>query len=169
MRIRMSAGGVATVPTSGGEKTVRHNQVLEISVADWNALDPGMRAVFDVLTPHAGMIDFVPAGNLAATTVQDALAELDAEKAAAGGSTPKHRRVSTGALAAGASADVVVAWAVAFADANYTSTVTILDAAARIRGRLLSQVAASITVRVTNEDAVNAAVAGTINAIAIHD
>lgn len=170
MRIKMSGGGVANVPTSGGTKTIRHNQILEISVADWNALESGMRAIFDIVTPPAELVEFTPGGSIAAINVQAALAELDAEKASAAsvGIPPKHARVTTGALAGGASANVVVAWPTAFADDNYTANVDVLHAGGLIRHRLLARVAASITVRVTNEDSLNAQT-GTIHAIAIHD
>lgn len=90
------------------------------------------------------------------------------------GSTPiqRHRRVTTGAIAGGASAEVTVTWATAFADANYTVVTSMLEATTgtnslRIR-HIVSKTAAAIVVRVTNDDAINAKT-GEIQASAFHD
>jgi hypothetical protein len=86
---------------------------------------------------------------------------------------PVVARVATGAVAAGDVVEIAVPWPVAFADASYTPTVSLLqgDAIAastlQIR-RIRTQTAAQITVIVENTDLV-AAHAGVLNAIAIHD
>lgn len=81
------------------------------------------------------------------------------------------KRQTTGAVAAATTVDIVVTWPTAFADNAYTATVSLLEGTAGIAMRIrkkVAQTAASITVRVTNDDAVSA-LTGTIHAIAIHD
>lgn len=80
------------------------------------------------------------------------------------------RGVSTGSIAGGAEATVTITWDTAFADTNYTAVVSAsanLNAAPQVE-RILTKTASAITVRVKNEDAVNAQT-GTLEAIAIHD
>lgn len=87
------------------------------------------------------------------------------------GNSVRTKRTTTGSVAGGGSVDVTVTWAPAFADANYTATVSVLEGAAgstlRIR-KVLSQTAAAIVVRVFNEDTLNT-FTGTVHALAIHD
>lgn len=73
------------------------------------------------------------------------------------------------AVAIGATEDEVVAWGEAFPDLNYTFSVSLLDAAGDLEIlQVVAQAAGSITVRVRNNDALNAA-NGTLHAIATHD
>lgn len=98
---------------------------------------------------------------------RDTLAEL----AAAVGDWRK-KRVSTGAIAGGASAEITVTWPTAFADANYTVTTSIVEGTAGANtlraNKIVSKVAASILVRVENVDTLTART-GEIHAIAVHD
>ena len=79
-------------------------------------------------------------------------------------------RVTTGALLALATATVTVTWAPAFADANYTVTVGVLEGQAddtiQVK-KIVSRTAGAITVLVMNNGAQTRT--GTVHAIAIHD
>ncbi len=83
----------------------------------------------------------------------------------------KHKRVTTGVVAAGAEALITVTWGTAFADANYTVVASVLDATTSVLSMSVvhidSMLAASCAVRVINTSAGN--ITGTIHAIAIKD
>lgn len=83
----------------------------------------------------------------------------------------KHARVTTGSVGTGARADVVITWPTAFANANYTPSVSVLETSAAGTGiiveRIRAKIAASITVQVLNES--GGALTGTLQAIAVHD
>lgn len=83
----------------------------------------------------------------------------------------KHQRVSTGSLGPGVGTVVTLTWPTAFADANYTVVVSVLDTTAADASlsiiHIESQSAAAITVRVLNSSAGN--ITGTLQAIAMHD
>lgn len=83
----------------------------------------------------------------------------------------KHKRVTTGSVAGGATALVTVTWGTAFADANYTVTASVVDSTAAVASMSVVHIeevlAASVKVRVTN--AAVGAVTGQINVIALHD
>lgn len=83
----------------------------------------------------------------------------------------KHKRVTTGIVAAGAEALITVTWGTAFADANYTVVASVVDATTAVLSMSVvhidSQIAASCAVRVINTSAGN--ITGTIQVIAIHD
>lgn len=81
------------------------------------------------------------------------------------------KRVSTGSIAASGEVVVTVTWPTAFADTNYTATVSVLETQDFQTVRYLKTQGvglASIDVRVRNDDALNART-GTIHAIAISD
>ncbi len=84
----------------------------------------------------------------------------------------KHRRVSTGSIAASSSAVVTVSWTTTFADANYTANCSVVEATAgtsSLRIHHLETVAAgSVVVRVVNDDGA-AAKTGTLHCAAVHD
>jgi hypothetical protein len=83
----------------------------------------------------------------------------------------KAERVTTGSIAAGASALVTLTWAVAFADANYTAVASVLDATAAAASlrvvHVESVTAAAVGVRVENTSA--GALTGTVQVIGMHD
>lgn len=82
------------------------------------------------------------------------------------------KRVTTGSIAGASSASVTITWDTAFADANYTVTVGVLEADAttttlRVH-HIVSQSPTAVVVLVANDNAVTAKT-GTLHAIAIHD
>lgn len=83
----------------------------------------------------------------------------------------KHQRVTTGSINATSSAVVTLTWSAAFADANYTVNVSVVDTTAAALSlqvvHIESQSASAITVRVENTSA--GALTGTLHAIAMHD
>ncbi len=82
----------------------------------------------------------------------------------------KGGRVTTGAIAAGATADVVFTWDKAFTDTNYSVSAIVQHDGAGDTMRALkvvAKVAASVTVRVLNPTA--AALTGTLHVIGIKD
>ncbi len=83
----------------------------------------------------------------------------------------KSKRVTTGAISGGSSGLVVVTWDTAFADANYTPVVSVLDSTASTSSlsitHIEAKIAASITVRVAN--AAGGPLTGTLQALALHD
>ncbi|MCI0402194.1 MAG: hypothetical protein L0212_01560 [Acidobacteria bacterium] len=91
---------------------------------------------------------------------------------AADGSGFKHRRVTTGSIAAGSHGSVTVNWTTAFVDANYTVNCSVVEATAgtnTLRIHHLESVAAgSVVVRVVNDDGTTAKT-GTLHCTAIHD
>lgn len=81
------------------------------------------------------------------------------------------KRVTTGSIAANATAMVVVTWGTPFADTAYTAVVVVLEGqlAATLKvEKIVAQTASSVTARVVNSDALTART-GTLHAIAIHD
>jgi len=84
----------------------------------------------------------------------------------------KHRRVSTGSIAASSSAAVTVSWTTAFADSNYTASCSVVEATAgtsSLRIHHLESVStASVVVRVVNDDT-STAKTGTLHCSAVHD
>lgn len=84
----------------------------------------------------------------------------------------KGQRVTTGAIAGGATADVTLTWTTAFADANYTVTAEVVEGTAAMNTltvrKIVSVTAAAVVVRVENQDGLNART-GTLHVIAIHD
>ncbi len=85
------------------------------------------------------------------------------------GSGLKHRRVATGPIAAGSSAEVHLTWQTAFADANYTSQCSIAESTSSLTVVALSaQTPAMIVVSVRNTDT-NTSRSGILNCIALHD
>jgi hypothetical protein len=83
----------------------------------------------------------------------------------------KHKRLTTGSVAANTDAAVTVNWTTAFADANYTVSCALVDATASASALKIihidSYTAASVIVRVRNDSA--GALTGTLHVIAVHD
>lgn len=83
----------------------------------------------------------------------------------------KTKRVTTGSISGAGTGLITVTWDTAFADANYTVTIDVVDSTTTSLSlsvvHIESQTASAITVRVLN-NAVGA-LTGTIHAIAIHD
>lgn len=83
----------------------------------------------------------------------------------------KHARLTTGSVAAGATALVTLTWSSAFADANYTVTVSLVEATAAVLSlhiiHIESVSASQVKIRVENTSA--GALTGTLNVIALHD
>lgn len=97
-------------------------------------------------------------------------ATLDAAAQLVAAQLPVRRvRVTTGAIAAGATADVVCAFA-AFADLSYTAPMPgIEDASGSLRvDAIVARAVGSITARVRNTDGINART-GTLHVLAVHD
>ena len=90
---------------------------------------------------------------------------------AADGGGFKHAAVSTGSVGAGARADVVITWATAFVDTNYTPIVSMVETSAAGTGIIIERIrvrtASAITVQVLNESA--GSLTGGVQAIAVHD
>lgn len=87
------------------------------------------------------------------------------------GSGFKHAHITTGSISSSSSAAVVVTWGTAFADTNYTVTCSVVEAdtdtATLQIDHIEAVVAASVTVRVENENA-GAARTGTLHCMAVH-
>lgn len=83
----------------------------------------------------------------------------------------KHQRITTGSIPATSSALVTLTWTAAYADANYSTTCSVVDstsAAASLRVVHIETVSASaVAVRVENTSA--GALTGTLNCMAMHD
>ncbi len=83
----------------------------------------------------------------------------------------KHKRVTTGSVAGGATALVTVTWTTPFGDANYSVVASVVDSTAAVASLSVVHVetvtAAAVQVRVTN--AAVGAITGTIDVIALHD
>lgn len=79
------------------------------------------------------------------------------------------KRVSTGAIAGGATVELVVPWDVPFVDAAYTVVPAVAEGTVGVDTlryrRIVDRTAANVTVRITNDDALNART-GTIHLIA---
>jgi hypothetical protein len=85
------------------------------------------------------------------------------------GSRVSHGRASTGTVAASGAASVAVAISPAMADTSYTVSATVENAAADLRvSCVTAKTASSVTVLVSNSDALNSA-SGTVHVLAIHD
>jgi len=81
----------------------------------------------------------------------------------------KHRRVATGPIGAGSSAEVYLTWQTAFADANYTTQCSIAESTSSLTVVALSaQTPDMIVVSVRNTDT-NTSRSGILNCIALHD
>lgn len=89
----------------------------------------------------------------------------------ANGAGLKHGRITTGSIAAGATALVTLTWGTAFADANYTVSAEVEDATTTSLSlsvvHVESKTSSAVTVRVINNSV--GALTGTLNIIAIHD
>ena len=88
---------------------------------------------------------------------------------AGSGTRVSHGRATTGSVAGGGSASVVVTIAPTMADTNYTASAAVQDAANDLRIlAVTAKTTSSVTVAVSNSDAINAAT-GTVNVLAVHD
>ena len=80
-----------------------------------------------------------------------------------------HGRAATGSVLGAANATVAVTLVPPMADTDFTVSAAVLDAANNLRVlNVVSQTASTVTVRVNNSDAINAA-SGTVNVLAVHD
>jgi len=84
----------------------------------------------------------------------------------------KHKRLSTGSIAAASSSQVTLSWTTAFADASYTPSCLVVDSTTststlRIH-HAVSVSSSSVVLLVTNDDSAGAH-AGTLDCIAAHD
>lgn len=85
------------------------------------------------------------------------------------GTRVSHGRVTTGSIAGGGSGSITVTFAPVMADTNYTVAVTVENAANDLRVLVVTaKTASSVTVAVSNSDAINAAT-GTVHVLAVHD
>lgn len=99
----------------------------------------------------------------------DAKGRVTAAASGAAGSITKAERVTTGSIAASTSSDVTLTWSVAFADTNYTVTVSVVEATASLEiVSIKTKNAGSVVVTIINNDA-GGAHTGSLNAIAFHD
>lgn len=121
---------------------------------------PRVTNIASVATPVNGMLAYDAATDL-----------FNFRQAGAWVTFPKHVRVTTGSVGAGASALITVTWPVAFADTNYTVVASVLEATTSSLSMSVvhveSKAAGSCTVRVIN-NAVGA-LTGEIQAIGIYD
>lgn len=78
-------------------------------------------------------------------------------------------RASTGSVAGGGTASVVVTISPPMADLSFTGSATMEDVAGDLRAvAVTAKTASSVTVLVSNSDALNAA-SGTVHVLAAHD
>jgi hypothetical protein len=83
------------------------------------------------------------------------------------GSGLKHQRVTTGAIGATSSVDVTLTWTSAFADANYTPVVSVVESTGILTATIKSFSASAVVVTVKNTSA--GSLTGTLLAQAMHD
>jgi hypothetical protein len=135
------------VTAVGGTNTVLHGNT-------------GADPTFSAVSLSADVSGTLPTGN--GGTGSTSLAD---------GSNVKHKRVTTGSIAATTRADVTLTWTTAFADANYTATASVEDTSASglglIAERIRSKVAGSVVVQVFNQSA--GPLTGTLDVVALHD
>jgi hypothetical protein len=89
----------------------------------------------------------------------------------ADGTNIKHKRITTGSIAATTRADVTLNWTTNFSDTNYSATATVEDTSASglglIAERIRSKAVGSVIVQVFNQSA--GPLTGVLDCIAIHD
>lgn len=153
-----------------GFTELHRNQTVNLTAAEWAAISESQKQVLEITVPVAGDVESAPAGGIAASNVQGALNELDAEKANAGDVRAiKTIRGTTGSIAGSGTVDVQFNFATAWPDVNYTVSREIEDATGELRVLcLISKLVGSVTLRIQNTNAVTART-GTIHITAVHD
>jgi len=132
------------------------------------------RCVFAV--DNAGNLQITPGNNqttingTTVTTLQGAVTNLSVNNQVSNNSNGlKHIRLSTGVVAAGATALVTVTWTNAFATANYTVVASVVDATAAVASMSIVHIEAvnttDVKIRVVNNSAGN--ITGTLHVIAM--
>jgi hypothetical protein len=80
----------------------------------------------------------------------------------------KHKRVTTGSIAAGSTTSVTVSWTTAFADANYTPQAILVSSSnALFVLNIVSYTASQVVIAVQNSS--GGALTGTLQVLGIHD
>lgn len=88
---------------------------------------------------------------------------------AGSGSRVSHGRATTGSVVGGGSGSITVTFAPVMADTSYTVAVAMENSANDLRVlAVTAKTASSVTVTVSNSDAINAAT-GTVHVLAVHD
>ncbi|MFQ5694817.1 MAG: hypothetical protein ACE5HB_02410 [Terriglobia bacterium] len=151
----------ATAPTVGLPLLVTRNaaNLADVNLLTYSATDELELAQAGSPTKALGAFEMVGTATFTGGVNND-------------GAALKHARVSTGAVAAGASAPVTLTWTTAFADANYTVNCSVVEATASTSTLRLHHIesvtATAVVLRVINDDPANAKTA-TLHCIALHD
>lgn len=162
-------GGLVGLLTGGGRSSTdvirAYARTDYYSTSITNGAEIGKIAL---MTMRSGTLDTAVSITGNATVVKGS---LSVGTGVSQGGGIKHARVTTGSIAAGASALVTLTWATAFANGNYTVNASVVDATAATASlsvvHIESITASAITVRVVNNSA--GSLTGTVHAIAMHD
>lgn len=166
---------LATLVNTLGDFAATTSAQLKATISDETgsgALVFGTAPTIGTPVISGGSIDNATVGNTTAAAGKFTTLKVTSGAGGSGSAGLQHGRVTTGSIASAARTAVTLTWAQAFADTNYTVTVSVFEGTAapglslRIE-HIVTVNAGSIVVSIVNDNA--GALTGVLEGIAIHD